>query len=203
MDRYRNDSTKCYQAMRKIKSKKAKKPLKIYDKNKNLVGSESVQVEIITQHFQKLFTIPNNEYENKPTFKPAKLKNPFTKDEISKTSKRLKNQKSPGIDNINAELIKYAPDEIHDEIAQIYNKTCETDGYPSVLKIGILHPLAKPPKKKDSKDINLRPIILLSVLRKILAMCMIDRTWQRLKTKIPNSQAAYQKGSQLQKRYSH
>ena len=41
---------------------------------------------------------------------------------------------------------------------------------------------------------NVRPIILLSVLRKILTIILIDRCWDRLKTQIPKSQAAYQSG---------
>ena len=30
--------------------------------------------------------------------------------------------------------------------------------------------------------------------RKIMAMCIIERTWEKLKSKIPPDQAAYQKG---------
>ena len=41
---------------------------------------------------------------------------------------------------------------------------------------------------------NIRTITLLPIIRKILAICVIDRIWDRLKTKIPKDQAAYQKG---------
>ena len=41
---------------------------------------------------------------------------------------------------------------------------------------------------------HLRPIILLSVLRKILAICLLLRNLERLKTKIPLTQSAYQSG---------
>ena len=44
------------------------------------------------------------------------------------------------------------------------------------------------------KKINVRPIILLSVLRKILTITLIERCWERLKPHIPKSQAAYQSG---------
>ena len=36
--------------------------------------------------------------------------------------------------------------------------------------------------------------ILLSILRKILTIALLERTWNRLEHKIPKSQAAYQKG---------
>ena len=35
---------------------------------------------------------------------------------------------------------------------------------------------------------------MLSILRKILTIALLDRTWKRLETKIPKSQAAYQRG---------
>ena len=40
----------------------------------------------------------------------------------------------------------------------------------------------------------MRPIILLSVLLKIITITLIDRCWEWMKNHIPLSQAAYQKG---------
>ena len=64
------------------------------------------------------------------------------------------------------------------------------------MKIGVLTPLQKPNKKQKSGGVldHLRPIMLLSVLRKILPICIIGRIWDRLKTRIPSEQAAYQGG---------
>ena len=77
-------------------------------------------------------------------------------------------------------------------MAHILNKTSETGQYPEELRRGILNPLPKPPKKNEK--INVRPIILLSVLRKILTITLIERCWERLQHHIPKSQAAYQSG---------
>ena len=61
--------------------------------------------------------------------------------------------------------------------------------------MGILQPLPKPkPKKTDEPCENLRPIMLLSVLRKILTIVMLKRIWDRVCKLIPASQAAYQPG---------
>ena len=57
----------------------------------------------------------------------------------------------------------------------------------------ILVPLTKPGKKTGPVE-NLRPIILLSVLRKILAICMLRRCLDKLSERIPKTQAAYQQG---------
>ena len=61
------------------------------------------------------------------------------------------------------------------------------------LVLGSLRPLQKQGKTQGPTE-NLRPIILLSVLRKILTICLIDRIWDRLKQHIPSDQAAYQPG---------
>ena len=59
-------------------------------------------------------------------FRPHTMTTPFSGEEIHKAAAKLKNGKSPGCDNEELELIKYAPIEIHQEIANILNKVAET-----------------------------------------------------------------------------
>ena len=54
-------------------------------------------------------------------------------------------------------------------------------------------PLPQPVKKQGPPQ-NLGPIILLSILRKILAFIMIRRTSDKLNSRIPITQAAYSPG---------
>ena len=96
-----------------------------------------------------------------------------------------------GHDEVQAELIKYGCNELYEQIAKLLNVTSETGNYPEEIRRGLLNPLAKPPKKDEK--VNVRPIILLSVLRKIITINLIERCWDRLKQHIPQSQAAYQK----------
>ena len=72
--------------------------------------------------------------------------------------------------------------------------TPETGNYPKELKIGHLTPIQKPGKPKGPPE-NLRPIILLSILRKILAIGVIGRINDKVrKHLIPLTQAAYSEG---------
>ena len=64
------------------------------------------------------------------------------------------------------------------------------------IKHGILTPLQKP-GKKCGPCTNLRPIILLSMLRKVLAICLLNRIIDRIILNLPNSQAAYQQGRSM------
>ena len=118
---------------------------------------------------------------------------PFTLEEVKTATRKLKNNKSPGNDEISIELLKYAPNIIYDEISQIYNIIAETGEYPKELIQGLLCPLQKPGKAKGPPE-NLRPIILLSALRKILAVCIMNRIGNRIDAEIPQTQAAYRSG---------
>ena len=131
--------------------------------------------------------------ETNDEYKPTEMRIPFTEEEIKQAAKSLKNNKSTGIDELPAELIKYAPDITYKTIADIFNEMAKTGANPKEIVIGILNPLPKP-KKKQGHPENLRPIILLSVIRKILTICIIQRTWEKFATKIPLEQAAYQSG---------
>ena len=60
------------------------------------------------------------------------MKKPFTEKEISMASKKLRNGKSPGIDNMYAEYIKYAPGTTHQQ-RQIQGRGVRGAGAPFFL----------------------------------------------------------------------
>ena len=123
---------------------------------------------------------------------PTPMSTLFTSSEIRKAVWTLKNNKSPGMDQIIVDLIKYSPEAVYKKIAAIYNNIAATGKHPNEITHGILRALQKPGKPKGPTS-NLRPIILLSVLRKILAVCIMNRINSRLDSAIPMSQAAYRK----------
>ena len=57
---------------------------------------------------------------------PCKMRVQFTATEIQGLAKRLNNNKAAGPDQLRAELIKYAPLSIFEQIAQIFNNTAAT-----------------------------------------------------------------------------
>ena len=96
------------------------------------------------------------------------------------------------MDQINVELIKYSPEIMYEKIADIYNNIVATGKHPNEITHGILRALQKPGKPKGPTS-NRQPIILLSILRKLLAVCIMKRINSRLDSAIPISQAAYRK----------
>ena len=150
------------------------------------------KIKIIKEYLKRTLAPANmtDEFLSTP---PCAMTTKFTAQEIKTIAKKLGNDKAAGPDGLQAEFIKYAPDTIYQEIATIFNVTAETGDVPKALIHGLLCPLQKPGKAKGPPE-NLRPIILLSILRKILTISLLDRTWKRLETKIPKTQAAYQRG---------
>ena len=191
IERY-GGNQKAYEAVKTMKRKYPRKKLKVFNEKGNMVNTEGQQVKIITSLFKETFEKPN---QGEIKYYPPCTNTPkFTSKEIQKAASKLKNGRSPGIDKVYPEMIKYAPEKVHKIIAEILNDSIETENYLKVLKNGILTPIQKPPKKGMERKNNVRPIILLSISRKVMAICIIDRTWEKLKGKIPHDQAAYQKG---------
>ncbi len=190
----KNDSNKMFKVLRKINRDKPKEKIFINQNGKFLTENNEV-INEITDYFKKLFTDDesHNQNLNQIVINPCKMEKPFTGVEVEKAVKKLKNNKSPGSDQINAELLKSSPKLIFDNIADIYNKVAETGLYPEEIKKGILIPLQKSGKIKGKTE-NLRPIILLSLLRKILAIIMMDRIYEKIDNEIPLTQAAYRPG---------
>ena len=121
------------------------------------------------------------------------MNKPFTASEVQKAIKSIKNNKSAGCDDVKAELLKHAPHQINECIAKLLNHMAKTGDYPEEIKKGILIPIPKPGKKQGPPQ-NLRPIVLLSILRKVLAIIMITRCQDKINSQIPITQAAYRSG---------
>ena len=98
----------------------------------------------------------------------------------------------PGMNQVSVELIKYSPEAVHEKIADMYNNIAATGKHPNEITLRILREQQESRKPKSLTS-HLRPIILLNIHRKILAVCIIKRINSRLDFAIPISQAAYRK----------
>ena len=56
-------------------------------------------------------------------YEPVKMTTKFTSTETKIAAKSMENNKSCGIEQMYAEHVKYAPECVHTEIAEIFNKT--------------------------------------------------------------------------------
>ena len=123
------------------------------------------------------------------------MNQPFTAEEIKSAMRSLRNTRSAGDDQIKAELLKSTPDILHELLADIYKNKSETGEHPPELTLGIITLIQKPGKPKRPVQ-NFRPVTLLSMISKVLAVCTKKRIVDKLNAKIPPSQAAYRYSQQ-------
>ena len=172
-----------FQVIRQLQPKERKKII-VHTEN-GVKTSEKKQRQIVTNHFKEV----RGEDKIKD-IEPTEIKRPFTEVEIRKSESRLKNSKSTELDDISAEMIKYSPRVVYQQITDIFNELAKTGNIPDEVIEGVLVPLPKPGKPQGLPT-NCRPLILLSIFRKILAICMIKRIQEKSENRIPLSQSKY------------
>ena len=121
--------------------------------------------------------------------KPKKLNKPITNKEVTRSIEKLNNNRAAGADRISAELVKYALVEVHRFIREIINDVLENHSDIDLGR-GILVALQKPGKPKGPVK-NLRPVILLLIIRKIISKITLERIKPYNESYFSHSQSAY------------
>ena len=170
----------------KIRALKSTDPGKYWSlinpkKKKNKIGDLSL--DTVWTHFSDLnkdiANSSNNQIENQNDITNDIINGPFTFDEIKKHIDAIKKNKSPGIDHILNEFIKYCPEKLIYVIVLLFNIVLESGVIPSEWTIGIIKVLYK--NKGDINDVNnYRGITLLSCLGKLFTSVINARLYSYL-----------------------
>jgi exonuclease III len=183
-----HDHTQIFKSVKAMKRKPFENPYITDATNKQITNPEAMYNAIKT-HFNNHFYDPNMTNVEPFTGEARPLDKPITTEEVSAAAKKLNNNRAPGIDRISAELIKYAPREVHDQISHILNEAIQKH-QPITLGNGILVALQKPGKPKGPVK-NLRPVILLPIIRKIMSIIVLARIRPAYEQYLSPSQSAY------------
>ena len=97
----------------------------------------------------------------------------FTECEIKCIIKKLKNNKSPGCDNLPSELIKECKESMSSDLCDLFNYMIEKREFPDIWAEGIRSAIYKAGAKLDPT--NYRGITVLPVFSKIFEMAIHDR----------------------------
>jgi exonuclease III len=190
VEKSRDDSSRMYKAIEVFRLGKKQPQLQV-DTDSGVTTDATIQIDIITNHFKEMFTKSN--LKKLQDISPVPIEPPFSREEVETAVRALKNNRSAGGDELKAEQLKYGPTIVYENITEILNTISTTGEHPKEVTEGILIPLPKPGKPKGPVK-NLRPIILLSMIRKILAVCMMRRVGEKINRVIPASQSAYRYG---------
>ena len=157
IETYKNDSNRMYQAVRTLQKKQTKNILVTGEDG--LTKDSEEQLEIITNFFEK--NIQQRKHRKNGRCWTIQNEWSFHGWRNWNCCKTSEKQQKPGVDSINAELLKYGPNELHGEIANIFNQIAATGEIPTEIQQGILIPIPKPGKPAGPPG-NLRLIILNS-----------------------------------------
>ena len=182
-----------YAAIEVLNRPKRKENMFVYDKEGKCVTNENEVNELIKEHFsQNLYDVEIPEVQ---LFRgePRKLNEPITIEEVSAVVNKLSNNKAPGEDKIQVEMIKYGPPQLIHEICKTLNKIFEENTDHVNINKSIIIPAQKPNKTKGPIS-NLRAINLLNTIRKIMSSITLKRINRKVDEYLSKSQAAYRKG---------
>ncbi len=183
------DGARMFWAVKDLTNSKPKTPVV-----KNEIGETVAQPEeaakIVAGHFFKLFFTSSSSPIN-TRFPPTKGKliTPITTKEVCEATSRLRNGRAIGPDGVPGELLKYGDTPLHTQMAEIYNEMFE-NGQDLELGHGTLIVLPKPGKPPGLLS-SLRPIVLLTTLRKTLSLIVLFRIRPAVEQFLPDSQSGF------------
>ena len=152
---------------------------------------------ILADHFEKKQWAINNDrdretYMHKIFEQEASVKTDrITIEEVIRTIKKLKNNKSPGPDGIPIEFYKFLEEDCIDIVTDILNHCWETETMPDEMELAELVTLYKKGNVEDPA--NYRPIALLNTLYKMYASIIQKRLSDGIEDRIWETQFGFRK----------
>ena len=189
------DNTKTFVAV-KCLTRWRRTQLVVHDDAGHPLLHHADAAEHIADHFYKELNPPLPSSTDETVFPfvgtPCPLCQPIRVDEVLQAIAALKTRRAPGPDLLPAELLKASAAVVALPIANILNDSLQHHQELDLGR-GILVPIPKPFKPKGPVT-SLRPIVLLSVIRKVLTHVTMSRIKRNFEARLPAHQAAYRQG---------
>ena len=192
----RGDSKKAYETLKTLTKVQQNKSTVIEDKDGNLLTESSAVLARWTEYCEELYNYPIQpdttilQEEIRPQKEPSPL--PIMREEVEKAIRSLPVGKSPGADNIPAELLKNGGSHLADLITTICQKVWETKQWPEEWTRSLIIPL---PKKGNTRLCqNHRTISLISHTSKIMLRVILNRLKTQAEEHLAEEQAGFRAG---------
>jgi len=188
--------------LKKLKTTDPRQYWRILNKDSSQRQEPSVKLNDFYNYFKALneenVTHDNNENiqtnETDNGNANEEINNPITEEEILSAVKTLKNNKSPGIDNIINEHMKYTIQTMLPIYVKLFNIIFNTGTVPETWTDGLIKPIYKQKGDQKSPE-NYRPISLLSCLGKLFTSILNNRLYKYAESHntIRDTQAGFRK----------
>ena len=165
----------------------------------SLLADKTAILERWKEHFDSLLNCPSSVSDesilripDRPTLHG--LDDPPTFDEIQDAIGSMKNNKSPGMDGIPAEVYKHGGPALTDELHKLFQLIWTRESVPQEFKDSNILPIYKRKGGRSSCD-NYRGISLLSTAGKILARILLRRLLENVtENTLSESQCGFRPG---------
>lgn len=183
-----------------ISGKKKRQSAAVRDRSGVLIADPHAQKERWKEHFSELLNPPAREADlsdldhisPQPNFEYlADTDEAPTGNEVVDALKKLKNHKSPGVDGITNEQLKYGEAGLVAPLVQLFGKVWEEERIPEDWSKGVVVVIGK--KGDTSYCANNRGITLRSTTSKLLQIILLKRLLAGLESLLRESQCGFRK----------
>ena len=183
-------------AERKVKEQM---DFRIKDVNGEMLSEESEVLSRWSEYFEVLLNVEDrreaemNDIEVEGVDRRLRMLIEVTEEDVRRAIKRLKNGKSPGVDGITSEMLRYGGESVVEWLTRVC-KVCLDEGrVPKEWVRGIIVPLYK--GKGDRGDCkNYRGITLLSIPGKVYGRVLIEKVRRMTESLIGEEQCGFRQG---------
>ena len=193
---HHKNSKKAYETLRTLTKTQQNKSSVIEDNSGSLLTENAAVLKRWTQYCNELYNHPirpdTKILQDDPTPKREPSPIPIMKEEVEEAIRRLQEGKSPGADNIPAELLKHGGKATTSYVTAICRKIWETKQWPTEWTRSLIIPL---PKKGNLRQCsNYRTISLISHTSKIMLRIILNRLKNEAEQHLAEEQAGFRPG---------
>ena len=120
------DASKMYKSVKMLQQKSFTNPY-VHDENKMCITKPTEIYKVVRGHFEKHFNNDDASSIKPYDGQPITLNNEISTEEIKAGINKLNNNKTPGIDHLSAEMMKYGPLTLVETIKEIFNEAFEKE----------------------------------------------------------------------------
>ena len=171
------DTRKLYQRIKNVRNGYSQQPLLCKDESGSVLADEEKCLKRWTEYFRSLLNQSRPETLEEENAPEIQLNTQFvetpTLEEVRNNVQKLKNNKSPGSDNLPGELFKYGGEALCQRLHELIVKIWEKEELPEEWELGIICPIYKKGDKLECD--NYRGINLLNIAYKLFANILYNR----------------------------
>ena len=191
----RGNSKQAYDTLRKLTKTHQVRSTAIEDNSGELLTESSAVLNRWTEYCQELYNFPiqpDTALLDRNAAARSLSPLPVMKEEVEEAIRSLPPGKSPGADNVPAELLKHGGSALTSVITTICQKIWETKQWPTDWTQSLIIPLPKKGNLRQCK--NHRTISLISHSSKIMLRIILNRLKKEAEEHLAEEQAGFRAG---------